>query len=555
MNRFLKFNVLFVNSLLIFGLYLHPLTSYEDIYINDDVKNISSYGLNKPWNETIDINVNETIGYNNLSFGVLIGPSKSWLTSETLKEKAISANIKIIRFSDFKINPCLYWNESSKSGNFDWEKMDALIQSVYDIGAEPWITIGAKDKMPTGMVIDSVTGLPNPESFSAYCVELVNHSIDKRWNIQYWEIWNEPEHYLFSNDEGGNPIWGVFNETRLNYFTKLFNFTSKSMHNIDPNILIGTDASLYQGFFDYFVHHAEGVDFLSFHKYDAWGTWLYKPEGYLSDERVLKKAARIDIGGGEWIYTPEEARNLWRQYRGVEVPVICSETNLNSCFINGTDPRIQQIIGGVWCAEEIRTFVLSDIRYRIYYTFLSDDSYDWNITSFTHGAGFGMVNMTEPHQEWYPYLVNSLLGQNLEVNDIIYDSTSSNQSSLSVLSWKNNGKIKILLNHKLKENTTVVKINLNLCLDNEIEAKMYKINDLKTIIQEDNIMLSNNSTIELKGYSIVLLSLPFTECDAEFMYNIFNNIKSVFGCARDFIQSVLLRFFPSYFILYLRAHS
>jgi hypothetical protein len=419
-----------------------------------------------------------------------------------------ASNLRLFRIQDFRIQPCKFWDEQSLNGTYDWTDFDALIESIHEIGAEPLICIGRtygdSCKIPPGMDTNPLTGLPYPSSFAAYASDLVQHLKEKKWSVRYWEIWNEPANYMFERDEEGKRIWGVFNETRVKYFMELFSATSTSMQNIDPEILIGTDASLYKGFFDYMVSQAKGVGFLSFHKYDAWGTWLYNPEGYLSDGEILKRAGRI---GNRKVYSPKEARVIWREMKGVDIPVICSETNLNLCWINGTDPRIQQIIGAVWYAEALRTYILNDVIYSVYFTFASD-----NRDSATGGAGFGMVNKTRPYNGWYPYWISYLLGNNLKLGDIIYESSSSNLTVISALSWQHDNHLNVLLNHKVKDRLTTAQIRVSGLVANPgRKTNFHVIDGSKCEIRSESTIWSEASTITLDGYCVVLLSVSLSQ--------------------------------------------
>jgi hypothetical protein len=472
---------------------------------------LASFGrVSYPPEIFVTVDFSKVVAVNNLSLGVMLDWEwKSWLNSPALREKAAAVNFKLIRLFDFRVKPCVYWNESSKTGIYDWTDFDALVRSIFEVGAEPIITLGYYEygkgpRIPAGMAVNPETDLPYPESFGAYAAELVRYFKNSVLGVRYWEIWNEPHSYIFERKDDGSYVWGVSNKTRLEAFVKLFNVTSAHMRSVDSEILIGTDASLYKSFFDCFVRYGEGVGFLSFHKYDAWGTWLHNPEGYLSDEEILKKAGRI---GDKWTYTPEEARQIWREIRKVDIPVICSETNLNSAWENGTDPRIQQVIGAVWYTETLKTYILSDVRFSVYYCFVSDNSPRWNTTKPTRGAGFGMVNMTPPHDEWYPYLANYLLGNHLSVDDVIYYTVSSNLTAMSVLAWKHENQFKVLLNYKGRDQSILAKIQFaGIELDPKTEINVYRIDELNRGIQSKVVTWSEASTIIMKSYSIVLFS-------------------------------------------------
>jgi len=459
----------------------------------------------------IAVDFNEAIAVNNLSLGVMLDWEwKSWLDRPTLREKAASANFKLIRLFDFRIKPCVYWNESSATGVYNWTVFDALLQSIFETGAEPMITIGyyygQEPRIPAGMAVNPDTSLPYPESFGAYAADLARHFRSVGLRVKYWEIWNEPSSYFFEKTENGRVMWGVSNTMRLKAFVELFNEVSRCMHEVDQEALLGTDASLYKSFLDYFVQYGQGVGFLSFHKYDAWGTWLSDPKGYLGDKKVLRRAD--SIGGDYWTYTAQEASQLWHEIRGANLPVICSETNLNSAWNMGTDLRIQQIIGAVWYAEMVRTFILSGVTYSIYYSFASNDAPRWDTTKQTRGFGFGMVNVTEPHEEWYPCLVNYLLGNHLGLGDKVFYAFTSNFSSTSVLAWIHNEEYKILINNRVPNAAKVRLQFLGIEENSGMKTTIYKVDSVRAqhTLQIGNASFSNILDVITEGYALILLS-------------------------------------------------
>jgi hypothetical protein len=292
-------------------------------------------------------------------------------------------------------------------------------------------------------------------------------------------------------------------EGKYEAFVKLFNSAAEAILEFFPNALFGVDTSNVKVFLDRFVYDARHVGFLSFHKYDAYGTWLYAPNGYYSDAEVLKKAS---ILGDRNHYTPREMREKWLNVTGCDLPILCTETNLNSAYKNGTDPRIQQVVGAVWYAEVLRAFIMNDVRYSVYFHFASDDSPSWEINKQTRGYGFGMINSTPPHTEWYPYLLNKLIGNTLHVGDEICWSSSSNSTVLSVLAWVSEGTQNILLIGKTKGKVEA-KINIKgVDMTNEsiYAIKLHECSSNWDVSKEEFV---DDLTISGDDYFIILLKI------------------------------------------------
>jgi len=460
------------------------------------VSQIPSYGkVTYPILVYVSVDFSKVIATNNLSLGTQIAHEWSNLVKyPELQNKLVACKFTIVRFFVYHVQPCVNWDETTKTGTYDWSKFDQLMQTIQNMGVKNiLVCVGynAPNGLPPGMNRNyNNTGFPDPESFTAYCKDIALHVKDKGWSVRYWEPYNEP-YQVFSND------------TTYKTFVELFNAASDAVLEVFPDVLFGVDISDRKSFLDRFVYDGRNVGFLSFHKYDAWGTWLYHPEGYYSDDEVLRRAS---ILGDYYRYTPQEMRDKWRSIRGEELPVFCTETNLNSAWINGTDPRIQEVVGAAWYAEVLRAFILSDIKYSVYFHFASDDSPRWEVDKQTKGYGFGMVNMAPPHVEWYPYLVNNLFGNHLREGDEIYICSSSNSTVVSALAWSGNGTYNVLLIGKAKEE---VKVNIdvkNATIVNGL-VSIFKIGGSSPKLEMSKESFVNPFSIVESGYFVMLLKI------------------------------------------------
>lgn len=390
----------------------------------------------------VNVKTSNIIDSNPLSLGFQL----SWNTeltqfpiSSEYKQLASNAEFKMIRFFSHILDPCSYWNESTKTGTFEWTNVDNVVRSAFEIGAEPFITLGFCDHngiiIPKGMATDPATLLPNPDDFSAYCREWVRHFKELALPVKYYEVINEPYFYYYSN-------WN-FNGTKLGYYLTLFNTCYVIMHNENPGILIGCDSSLYRKFLDYWIAHGGPLDFLSFHKYDSYGPSENDSDG-------IQRAETQYIVTSSLIYGVKDAQQKWFNATGATLPAINSESNWSAYAANGTDPRLQQVLGAVWTALTIRNCILNGVQYSVYYAFASSKS--WELSKGT-GYGFGMIN-SDDKKPWYPYFVQEMIGQNLMVGDSIVESSSSS-NDLRSIAWVHNNTLDILLVCKTDQPRTV----------------------------------------------------------------------------------------------------
>jgi hypothetical protein len=477
--------------------------SYESTYAHEIASNGKVY---YPKQVNVTTNFTKVIGTNNISLGSqIVG---EWLNLDKFPKLHNGFNqckFRLIRIGIYHTFPCLTWNDTYQTGTYDWSRFDTLLQILVDMDTEIIIVIGNNNPsltnggLPIGMEKNyNDTGFPNPVSFSNYCMEIAAHIYQNGWSVKYWELYNEP-YGVFEDEKFYKPL----KENSYNAFVELFNSASNAILEIFPNALFGTDVSNIKTFFNRFVFDGQNVGFMSFHKYDAWGTWLYRPEGYLPDNVLLLKAS---ILGNKYLYTPQEMRVKWYDINNIMIPVFCTETNLNSAYINGTDPRIQEVINAAWYTEELIAFITSGVRYSIYFHFSSDDSPYWIKSKKTMGGGFGMINKTSPFDKWYPYHVNYLLGNNLQVGDKLFRCTSSNSTIISTLAWGFNNTHHILLVGKIKKSVNVNIEIINANPKNEI-ITIYKIDKQSTELQVTEENYTNNIDLYEKGYFVILLKI------------------------------------------------
>lgn len=395
----------------------------------------------------ITVDVSKVIGVNNLSLGFQLDWErwKKFLDSPVQQQLAIDARFKLIRVFDFRptnprLMPCIYWNESSKTGVWNWTWVDLLTQKIFEIGAEPLFCLGwARDNIqnyiPPGMAINPITQLPYAESYAAYAKEWVKHFKQLGLPVRFYEIMNEPFFYFG---------WNAANVTRLGYFVEFWNFVAGAMRAENSNILLSHDAIMQRRVFDYWLLYGDDVDFLDFHKYDA------DTIGQYSDAEMFRRAEIRGFEDVSWsaLYSIGTARQKWFNARGKWLPTVISESNFNSAWENGTDPKIQQMSGAVWLALVLRTSVLKGVNYYVYFEFSSSKS--WELVNRASGGwGFGMINHDD-NELWYPYYVNKIIGFNLRVGDRIVEVKSASDD-VSAFAWINDGKLAILLVCKVTE--------------------------------------------------------------------------------------------------------
>ena len=457
---------------------------------NESSKTLTSSGvISSTATANINIVLNSILTTNRMILGTHLDYDwDEWNSRQVLRELTANANLKIIRFFDRNPSACTAWNEATQTGTFNWNNVDTLIQTMINSGAEPLVCLGFCGEgfttIPTGMQNDPATGLPQPETWAAYCKEWVKHFKNVGLPVRFYETMNEPWLYFGWNDY-----------TKINNFMNLFNAAAASMRNENPNIMIGFDGSNRVPVLDYWLANGgANLDFISFHKYDA-GTI-----GSYTDQQMFDRAETNYLVSTSGYYGIQDAKQTYYNARGKWIPVINSEGNFNSAYATGTDPKIQQMAGAVWSALGLRKSILEGLDYSLYYCVAGSASWE-QANKASGGVGFGMINL-DNNNPWYPYYVQKMIAANLAVGDQILESTSSS-NDLRSLSWIHNGSLKLLLISRSSQTSRIVLQGISgtasiSFIDSTIHWET-------PALQTGTINLSEE--IQLNGYTVMLIEL------------------------------------------------
>jgi len=458
---------------------------------------ISATGSVNYWpSADVSINISKVVGVNNLSLGFMLDWHRwqHFIDRPVQRQLARDASFKLIRVFDFRkttprLMPCTHWDEPTKTGTWDWANVDTLVQKIFEIGAEPlfclgWARDNIKNYIPPDMAVDPDTGLPYPESYAAYAKEWVVHFKTLDLPVRYYQIMNEP-HFYFG--------WNPSDTTQLSYYVQLWNASASAMRAENPNILLSQDSITMKRVLDYWLTHGDDVDYLDFHKYDAETVEQY------SDAEMFRRAERTQFETYGSFYGIGEAREKWFNARGKWLPAINSESNFNCGWEDGTDPKIQQMVGAIWLALVLRMGILKGLTHNVYFEFCSSKS--WQEAHGT-GWGFGMTN-EDDNQPWYPYYVHKMIGDDLTNGDELIEAESSSDDIRS-LGWIHQGVLNILLICIVDEPKTVtlqgISGQLNISwIDNSIS---YETSSVQTDL------INSNETLIISGYTVALLQKP-----------------------------------------------
>ena len=180
-------------------------------------------------------------------------------------------------FRDFNADP-------EDPASYDFTFTDRLITALMDAKVEPFFRLGVTIENDMTIKAYRIHPPKDPAKWAVICEKVIRHYTEGwadgfRYNIRYWEIWNEPDNHF---DPKINQMW---TGTPEEYY-ELYNVTAKHLKKCFPHLKIGGYSSCgfyaiaapspareqsYIGFFDNFLRSVKEngapLDFFSWHSY------------------------------------------------------------------------------------------------------------------------------------------------------------------------------------------------------------------------------------------------------------------------------------------------
>ena len=164
--------------------------------------------------------------------------------------------------------PCIFKDFSADEtdpASYNFGLTDAYIEKCIEVGAEPLFRLGVSiEHAPVKRYIYPPADF---DKWARICEHIIAHYNEGwadgyRWNIRYWEIWNEPE---------SNTMWLGTPEQ----FYELYAVTARHLKSRFPDIKVGGSAftcahnDFIEGFVKYVTSQSEPIpfDFFSWHLY------------------------------------------------------------------------------------------------------------------------------------------------------------------------------------------------------------------------------------------------------------------------------------------------
>ena len=167
-----------------------------------------------------------------------------------------------------------FTKDENDPASYDFVLTDEYIASLYAAGVKPFYRLGSKIehwKRKYGTLVPTDFG-----KWARVCEHIIRHFIEGwadgfRYDIAYWEIWNEPD---LSKDDDPPVMKQCWSGTREQYF-ELYEIASKHLKTCFPHLKIGGPAAAsavgewMEAFLAYCRAHSCPLDFYSWHRYAA----------------------------------------------------------------------------------------------------------------------------------------------------------------------------------------------------------------------------------------------------------------------------------------------
>ncbi|NLB70085.1 MAG: hypothetical protein GX804_10485 [Lentisphaerae bacterium] len=209
--------------------------------------------------------------------------------------------------------------DETDPANYDFTITDEYLETIRLAGGEPFFRLGQSIEHWIKKY-----GVNPPEDFEKWariCEHVIRHYNEGwadgyRWNIRYWEIWNEPDLNTVKEDGRLGPTWTGTKEQ----FLELYKTVSLHLRRCFNDIKIGGPAfcgwnSWKDDFLPFCVREKLPLDFYSYHAYAQsfeeisysarQARMLLDKNGFNDVELILNEWNYVRGWSDEWVYTLE----------------------------------------------------------------------------------------------------------------------------------------------------------------------------------------------------------------------------------------------------------
>src|SRR5215216_609205 len=269
-------------------------------------------------------------------------------------------------------------------------------------------------------------------------------NIEKKYNIQYWNIGNEPTLYN-SEVKGRGETYDV------NRFNQEWRDFAEAMKKVDPSIkLVGPEINQFSydaspgvttnfgewdetWFIEFLKANGDIVDVVSFHRYPF-------PRSRTSGRPAMDE---MRLNAQEWDRIFIHARDLIHQYTGRELPMAVTEFNSAYDKSVGGDTTPDSHYNAIWMADVLGRMIKNHV-------FMANE---WALTAKGGFGGLGLVGSVDMYPAYYAYLLFRRFG-----TEFVYSSSDDPDVSIYAARRADGALTIMVVNLSLEEKTKAIRI-------------------------------------------------------------------------------------------------
>jgi glycosyl hydrolase family 39 (putative alpha-L-iduronidase) len=275
--------------------------------------------------------------------------------------------------------------------------------------------------------------------------EMVRYTnIEKKYNVQYWAIGNEPT--LF--DAELKLRGGSYDTERFNKEWRAF---AQAMKKVDPSIkLVGPEINQFsydptpgattnfaprdeEWLVEFLKANGDLVDVVSFHRYPFPRTRVSGPPTL--DE--LRQNAR------EWDKIVIHARELIHQYAGRDLPIAITEFNSAYDKSVGGEATPDSHYNAIWMADVLGRMIKNGV-------FMANE---WALTAKGGFGGLGLVGPLDVYPAYYAYQLYKQFG-----DELVYSSSDDPDLSIYAARREDGALTLMIINLSQEEKAKAIQI-------------------------------------------------------------------------------------------------
>ena len=392
-------------------------------------------------------------------YGSNYGP---WLSvSFPMLEAAYDSGITILRF------PAGSWGDHNDVKPY---QIDQFMDFANKVGATALFSVRLLDGTPE------------------QAAEMVRYSnIEKKYNVQYWNIGNEPTLYNGELKNRGE----TYDVNRFNQEWRTF---AEAMKKVDPTIkLVGPEINQ-------FSHSTAPGATTNFGEWDeTWMIEFLKANGDLVDivsfHRYPFPATRVSgapsmdelrLNAQEWDKIIVRARELIHEHTERDLPIAVTEFNSAYDKSFGGETTPDSHFNAIWMADVLGSMIKNRV-------FMANQ---WYLTAKAGYGGLGLVAQSDVFPSYYTYQMYKKFG-----TELIY--SSSDDTDLSIYAARrSDGALTIMVVNLTSEEKTK---SLRIGDQTQIQAEIWLFDTTHKVENTGTIEISDDITVPPQSVTLLII--------------------------------------------------